>query len=141
MSRGEADTGTGTESPGDEILNDWVACLQAIRSMDDQMQALRAVVQRQQAVLAAVKEVADPEGAAAEAEQDAAAGTGAWNRPWQDSPEGVRWREALEVLFRPTFQFQTHNSGAQCVRTLIMQCSTRNSNTCFRHSVQSGRSC
>ena len=68
--------------------------------MDGEMQALRALLNRENLLLSSVREIAEPQGGRfADREQQAGGERSPWTRSWEDSPEGVRWHTALQVCF------------------------------------------
>lgn len=65
--------------------------------MDGEIQALRALLNREMALLKTIKEVADPQGRFKDGSQQATSAGKTWTRSWTDSPEGLRWNGALQV--------------------------------------------
>lgn len=61
------------------------------------MQALRGFLTRENVLLNSLREIMGAEGKEAEQKQLEARSRGGYVRPWEDSPEGVRWIEALQV--------------------------------------------
>lgn len=84
----------------DKVLDQRHIYVQGIRAMDGQVQELRALLNRENALLVTMKEIADPQGRYTEIEQPALAPGDVWSRSWADSPEGQRWNESMQVSHR-----------------------------------------
>ena len=63
------------------------------------MQALRAFLNKEHSLLNSLKEIADPQGRFADKSREATSLDDVLIRSWDDSPEGVRWHENLQVCF------------------------------------------
>ena len=62
------------------------------------MQALQVLISRENTILSATREIADPHGRFSDAAQHATALGGGWTRSWDDSPGGIRWNTCMQQL-------------------------------------------